>query len=107
MILEQPNPHHSCWLARTGSATSLSLSLSLSHTTWAELRRAGSLYGELARFVLRLLGYKPKQQEPPKDLPAGGNGTLAMPQQQQQHYPHSGPGDQPAGPSPWDRVWRS
>ena len=42
------------------------------------VRRAGSLYGELARFVLRLLGYK----GPPKAAPgegAAGGGTPGGP----------------------------
>lgn len=36
--------------------------------------RAGSLYGELARFVLRLLGYKPKDKAPAQHLVPGTEG---------------------------------
>eukprot|EP00884_Botryococcus_braunii_P005457 jgi/Botrbrau1/14912/Bobra.0018s0016.1 len=40
------------------------------------LDRVGTLYGEMARFVLRLLGYKePKPKEPPPGMPAGPPGA--------------------------------
>ena len=71
--------------------------------TWRCCRRTGSLYGELARFVLRLLGYRGKQEQVhrPPGLPPGG----PMPGQPQ-------PGRAPpglaaaAGPSSnWNGVW--
>ncbi|OIW15919.1 hypothetical protein TanjilG_04454 [Lupinus angustifolius] len=64
--------------------------------------RSGVLYGELARFVLRLLGIRPKQK---KVNPPGPNG-------QPQHLPHNsygnvnsmeGPKAAPSGA--WDNVW--
>lgn len=77
----------------------LSLSVLPSH-------RFGSLYGELARFVLRLLGYKGKA----KDGTVGG--VDGAQQQQQQSHPLvpalSGVGMQPgsgAGAPAWDSVW--
>lgn len=75
--------------------------------------RAGSLYGELARFVFRLLGFKPK----PKDMqlqphqkpgaPAPGQprsaplpGLPGAPvHQAKAHQPHQNPS------SGWDSVW--
>lgn len=67
------------------------------------LDRFGSLYGELARFVLRLLGFKPRDKAPPGQL------------QLQQHQQHLGgppgmpppPPQQPGGGggAPWDGVW--
>lgn len=56
--------------------------------------RSGMLYGELARFVLRILGVKTK---PNKLQPPGPNGP---------HGPHNqieGPKGAPAGN--WDGVW--
>lgn len=41
------------------------------------LDRSGMLYAELARFVLRLLGYKPKQQNPA--LPPGAEAGKMVP----------------------------
>lgn len=77
------------------------------------VHRAGSLYGELARFVLRLLGYKAKDQQKPvvgpneHSLPQNGhNSALSFPQQQQQHMPHAAMHAAP-GPSNWDGVWQS
>ncbi|KAG5567145.1 hypothetical protein RHGRI_002644 [Rhododendron griersonianum] len=64
------------------------------------LDRSGLLYGELARFVLRLLGIrtKPKRVQPPgSDLPAGP------------HNPHGGQnyieGPKAAPSGAWDGVW--
>lgn len=64
------------------------------------LDRSGLLYGELARFVLRLLGIrtKPKRVQPPgSDLPAGP------------HNPHGGQnyieGPRAAPSGAWDGVW--
>ena len=48
------------------------------------VRRFGSLYGELARFVLRLLGFRPKDKQQ-------GRG-------QQQQVPQGAQQQQPAGP---------
>ena len=56
--------------------------------------RSGMLYGELARFVLRILGVRTK---PNKLQPPGPNGP---------HGPHNqieGPKGAPAGN--WDGVW--
>jgi peroxin-13 len=71
--------------------------------TWCLLQlfdRSGMLYGELARFVLRLLGIKTKNVNPP-----GPNG-----------HPHHGPhnpsgnmnyieGPKAAPSGNWDNVW--
>ncbi|KAF7802271.1 peroxisomal membrane protein 13 [Senna tora] len=59
--------------------------------------RSGVLYGELARFVLRLLGVKakPKKVNP---LPLGPNG-VPLP------GPLEGPKDAPSGS--WDNVWEN
>jgi len=65
------------------------------------LDRFGSLYGELARFVLRLLGFKPKEK------------TQLQPQQGQEPKPWGG--RQPTGASQhgagqgpqWENVWGS
>ncbi|XP_043719805.1 peroxisomal membrane protein 13-like isoform X7 [Telopea speciosissima] len=62
--------------------------------------RSGMLYGELARFVLRLLGIRTK---PRKVHPPGSEGL------QGPHHPHGGqnyiegPKSAPAGS--WDNVW--
>lgn len=72
--------------------------------------RSGMLYGELARFVLRLLGIKTK---PNKVNPPGPNG---YPHQGLNGYPHQGPHNSSgnmnyieapkAAPSgSWDNVW--
>lgn len=64
------------------------------------LVRAGSLYGELARFVLRLLGYKgkPKEQQQMGPPPHGMMGPPRLP-----GLP-AAPGAQPGAPE-WDNVW--
>ena len=80
-------------------------------STWSLLQlfdRSGMLYGELARFVLRLLGIKTKSK---KVHPPGPNG---------QPLPGPGPGPGPHNPSgnvnyieapkaapsgSWDNVW--
>lgn len=73
--------------------------------TWLSLQlfdRSGMLYGELARFVLRILGIRTK---PKKVHPPGPNG-----------YPHPGPhnyngnqnyieGPKAAPSGSWDNVW--
>jgi peroxin-13 len=69
------------------------------------LDRFGSLYGELARFVLRLLGFRPKenkmQQQGGAIVPGGPQ------QQQQQHHGHAMPRHPVNGAAggPWDGVW--
>lgn len=81
--------------------------------TWCLLQlfdRSGMLYGELARFVLRLLGIKTKAN---KVNPPGPNG---YPHQGPNGYPHQGqhnssgnmnyieaPKAAPSGS--WDNVW--
>eukprot|EP00899_Mesostigma_viride_P001153 jgi/Mesvir1/11038/Mv02999-RA.1 len=40
--------------------------------------RAGALYGELARFVLRLFGFKPEQKRL-EGPPGGPNGPMGLP----------------------------
>ena len=63
--------------------------------------RAGSLYGELARFVLRLLGYK--QQPPGLQLQQkAAAGELPAPGQ---HPPGFPPNPPPAPGTNWDGVW--
>eukprot|EP00891_Asterochloris_glomerata_P007235 jgi/Astpho2/7235/Aster-01544 len=76
------------------------------------LDRAGSLYGELARFVLRLLGYKPKDKAPAQHLvpgtegqPRPGPGGANLP-----GLPGSAPQSSVLkapvqGGSNWDNVW--
>jgi peroxin-13 len=70
------------------------------------LDRFGSLYGELARFVLRLLGFKPRDK----------SGGIATPSQQTSNNmptakPHGLPGLPNAIPSAtlgggqWDSLW--
>lgn len=63
--------------------------------------RAGSLYGELARFVLRILGYKGKPKEQP---PMGGPQAMMGPPR----LPGlpGAPGAQPGAPD-WDNMWGS
>ena len=71
------------------------------------LCRAGSLYGELARFILRVLGYKgkPKQaMDPAAGNPAGppGAGRPALP-----GLPAPGLPAPPGAPAQdWNSVWR-
>jgi hypothetical protein len=52
--------------------------------------RFGSLYGELARFVLRLLGFRPKDKQHPEQQ--------QQQQQQQQQGPQGAQQQQPVGP---------
>ena len=63
--------------------------------------RAGSLYGELARFVLRLLGYKGK----PKEQPPMGPPQALMGPQRLPGLP-AAPASLP-GPQDWDNMWGS
>lgn len=58
------------------------------------LDRFGSLYGELARFVLRLLGFKPKDKQQQQQQQPGGPAAFGSPAAQQR----------PPG-APWDSVW--
>jgi len=86
------------------------------------IHRAGSLYGELARFVLRLLGYRAKPQEQPQGVagPPGAPEKLSAPQQQRERPARGAlPGAPtrsglPAASLPasggapaWDNVWGS
>lgn len=59
--------------------------------------RSGMLYGELARFVFRLLGIRMK----PRKQQQLGPGALPGPDGQGQHY-IEGP---KAPTSAWDNVW--
>jgi len=59
------------------------------------LDRFGSLYGELARFVLRLLGLRPKERDGQKPHQGGGP----------QHPPAMRRPLGPPGQQPWDSVW--
>ena len=66
--------------------------------------RAGSLYGELARFILRILGYKSKakpQQMP--GMPGGPGGMLPGPMLPGAPAPALPPPEAPA----FDSVWGS
>jgi len=84
------------------------------------LDRFGSLYGELARFVLRLLGYKPREKQPqlegapgppqlegapPGQPPVGGawGGAWGGGPPQGGAW-GSGPPQAPPGAS-WDSMW--
>lgn len=77
------------------------------------LDRAGSLYGELARFIFRMLGFKTKAKEG-QQLQAPGQ-KLAAVQGQPHHSPLPGLPGAPAqrrsphlagsGVSNWDSVW--
>lgn len=58
------------------------------------LDRFGSLYGELARFVLRLLGFKQAKNSKAANEAAGLQSSAG----------HSMP---PSGGGPWDSVWGS
>ena len=87
--------------------------------------RAGSLYGELARFVLRLLGYRGKPQDQAQAAalggPPGAPDKLPAPQQQQRERPARGalpgapsglplpgaPAAASSGAPAWDNVWGS
>lgn len=60
--------------------------------------RSGMLYGELARFVLRLLGIRTK----PKQLPQAGPGQLPGTQGPEQQLFLEGP---KASGNSWDSVW--
>ncbi|KAJ6824819.1 peroxisomal membrane protein 13 [Iris pallida] len=60
--------------------------------------RSGMLYGELARFVLRLLGFRTKSR---KEQQPGPPGELLGPDGQAQRY-NKGP-KAPSGA--WDSVW--
>lgn len=61
--------------------------------------RSGLLYGELARFVLRILGIKTKPQ---KVHPPGHNGMPGLPNAP----PHNAIEGPKAGQSgAWDSVW--
>lgn len=94
----------SCW---TGEPLCLFWAdrVCVSFTCWLP-RRFGSLYGELARFVLRLLGFKPRDK----------SGGIATPSQQTSNNmptakPHGLPGLPNAIPSAtlgggqWDSLW--
>eukprot|EP00898_Chlorokybus_atmophyticus_P008973 jgi/Chlat1/9077/Chrsp94S08323 len=59
--------------------------------------RAGVLYGELARFVLRLLGFRARRKAMQKAVLAGASGSPPLLE--------NGPAEAPAG-SPWDGVWQ-
>ncbi|KAE9585940.1 hypothetical protein Lal_00009940 [Lupinus albus] len=78
--------------------------------------RSGVLYGELARFVLRLLGIKTKQRkvnpQGPNGHPLGPNGHPLGPNGQPLPLPHNSSGNMnyiegpKAAPSgAWDNVW--
>ncbi|KAK1292276.1 Peroxisomal membrane protein 13 [Acorus calamus] len=60
--------------------------------------RSGMLYGELARFVLRILGIKTKQRRPPPSQMGPG----ALPGPNGQTYIE---GPKAAAPGGWDNVW--
>jgi peroxin-13 len=62
------------------------------------LDRFGSLYGELARFVLRLLGFRPKETANKDAIVPASNGSGPPPQM------HHRPGVNQGGPQ-WDGVW--
>lgn len=77
------------------------------------LDRFGSLYGELARFVLRMLGFRPKDKKQPipgqqqimgpdgVPYPNAPHGAQHLPHRPPQHAQH------PSGSTsaPWDNVW--
>lgn len=62
--------------------------------------RSGLLYGELARFVLRLLGMRTK---PKKVHPPGGEGLPGAPNRPGFQDYVEGPKAAPSGA--WDSVW--
>ncbi|KAG2318164.1 hypothetical protein Bca4012_069162 [Brassica carinata] len=66
--------------------------------------RGGMLYGELARFVLRLLGVSTKPRKMQQQKQRQGTNGLPLP-----HQPHRNQncveGTKPAAPSGWDNVW--
>lgn len=67
------------------------------------LDRAGSLYGELARFVLRLLGFCPREKA--AALAPGQPGQQQG--QQQGKLAERAPGQAGGGAaSPWDSLWQ-
>ena len=112
---------------RHGSTTARDAGL---HAEVRWLCRAGSLYGEMARFVLRVLGYKgkpakgkqpadngPSQQQPPPpgllQNPANlATGQQALPRGSGTPWNHSSSRQLPApsaatqGPG-WDNVWKT
>lgn len=68
--------------------------------------RSGVLYGELARFVLRLLGVKTKPRKPPQQ----GPGALPGSNPQGQNYIEGPPGQNyiegaKGASGSWDNVW--
>ena len=61
--------------------------------------RSGLLYGELARFVLRILGIRTK----PKRVQQQGPDGLPLPGPHNQNFIEGPPKAAPAGS--WDNVW--
>ena len=71
---------------------------------WQLFDRSGMLYGELARFVLRLLGIRTK---PKKVQPSGPDG-LPLPGPHNTHMNRNMIEGPKVGPGPggsWDNVW--
>ena len=79
--------------------------------------RFGSLYGELARFVLRLLGFRPKDKQQPEQQQQGAQlQQAAGPQGRPAAKPRGMPGmpvpaarpavsSSSSGGGQWDSLW--
>ena len=67
------------------------------------LDRAGSRYGELARFILRILGIRRAKKAADALVPAGPQGA----QQQLMGAPHKVPALPAPASAPFDSVWKN
>lgn len=75
--------------------------------------RAGSLYGELARFIFRMLGFKTKSKEGQQRQVPGQKPPVAPGQPRQSPLPglpgappqRRGPHPTAGGGTNWDSVW--